>query len=207
MSGDHVSLRDAGLRVSDVFLSIVIVGFFAYFAWWNFCQARARAQRLRICVTALHELQPGVMVQKTDLATRLRPVHGSMKFFNDPAQIAGRQMESHVEQGEFISESNLADPAQSRLAAAMFTVIVPPGFADTLKKNDRVILVPPGKKIDAQSAPVFTLAEDPTPMPAKKDETPDTKLRLRAEHAEDAMRVLAAGESTKYVPLVCAAAK
>lgn len=202
---DHVSLRDAGLRVRDVCFSVVIVGLFAALAWWNFCQAGRRAQRLRICVTALHELQPGVMVQKSDLATRLRPVKGPLRFFNDPAQIVGRQVGAKVEQGAFVSESDLADPAHSRLASATFFVLVPPGYAEKLVAGDHVILVPMGKKIDAQSAPVFTVLEPPEAMPVKdKDkEIPETKLKLRAEYAEDAMRVLASSESAKFVPLVC----
>lgn len=204
---DHVSLRDAGLRVRDVVFSIVIVGLFAALAWWNFCQAGRRAQRLRICVTALHELQPGVMVQRSDLATRLRPVKGPLRFFNDPAQIVGRQVSAKVDQGEFVSESDLADPAHSRLAAATFFVVVPPGYAETLIAGDHVILVPMGKKIDAQSAPVFTVVAPPAAMPVKDKEIPEMKLKLRAEYAEDAMRVLASSDSAKFVPLVCGVRK
>jgi hypothetical protein len=143
------------------------------------------------------------MVQRSDLATRLRPVKGPLRFFNDPAQIAGRQVSAKVDQGAFVSESDLADPAHSRLAAATFFVVVPAGYAETLNAGDHVILVPLGKKIDAQSAPVFTVAAKPEPMPAKEKESPEMKLRLRAEYAEDAMRVLASSESAKFVPLVC----
>jgi len=202
-----VSMRAAGLRARDVFFALVIILLLGYAICRNARWAAATFQknleqpRRTLCVIAARRLEPGMILQADDLQIRVR-AKPCDESYSHVAELVGRQVRAQIKAGEVVTAGTLVSLDVLR-KPMMFFIPVDGTSAGCIEKGMKVSLVPQAKAWKLRTVPIFSVIDV---RPAERADAKTGKrmmrFQLRADHAEDAIRVLSTGDSAKFVPLL-----